>query len=245
MGYGLLLSLFAGLATTVGAAIAFVVRDFTNRMLALLLGFAGGVMIAVSFLELYVGAQEEVGAVWAAIAFFTGFIAIFLIDVLIPHSYETEQGADRSANLKRAGMLTAIGIAIHNFPEGLVVLSGAAKSPELGTMLAIAIAMHNIPEGIAVPVPIAAATGKRSQAFWISFVSGLAEPLGAALGALVLMHVMTPMVTSLMLAGVAGLMVFISLDELLPTAHCYGEEHAATLGALAGMAVMVTTLIVL
>jgi ZIP family zinc transporter len=245
LAYGLLLSLFAGLATTVGAAIAFLVRDFSNRMLALLLGFAGGVMIAVSFLELYAEAEEEVGAVWAAVAFFIGFGIIFLVDVLIPHSYETEQAEGRKANLKRAGMLAAIGIAIHNFPEGLVVLSGAAKSPELGLMLAIAIAMHNIPEGIAVAVPIAAATGKRSRAFWISFISGLAEPLGAVLGALVLMHFMTPMVTSLMLAGVAGLMVFISLDELLPTAHCYGEEHAATLGAVAGMAVMITTLIVL
>jgi len=142
-------------------------------------------------------------------------------------------------------MLTAVGIAIHNFPEGLVVLSGAASSPELGVMLAVAIALHYIPEGIAVAVPIAAATGRRTTAFWYSFLSGLAEPIGALMGAIVLMHFMTPAVTGFMLAGVAGLMVFISLDELLPTANQYGEGHAATLGAAAGMALMIFTLIML
>lgn len=244
LAYGLLLSLIAGLATTVGAAIAFVVRRFSDRTLALLLGFAAGVMITVSFLELFGEAEETVGPAWAAVAFFSGFGIIFLVDILIPHSYETEE-ADSKESLRRAGVLTAVGIAIHNFPEGLVVLSGAASSPELGIMLAVAIAVHNIPEGIAVAVPIAAATGKRSQAFWYSFLSGIAEPVGALMGALVLTHFMTPSVTALMLAGVAGLMVFISLDELLPTAQRYGEEHVATLGAVAGMAVMMVTLMVL
>jgi len=243
--YGLLLSLIAGMATTVGAAIAFVVRRFSNRMLALLLGFAAGVMIAVSFLELYGEGAEQVGEVWAAIAFFSGFAVIFLVDILVPHSYESEQVGQKRAGLKRAGMLTAVGIAIHNFPEGLVVLSGAASSPDLGVMLAIAIALHNIPEGIAVAVPIAAATGRRTTAFWYSFLSGVAEPVGALLGAIVLMHYMTPAVTGFMLAAVAGLMVFISLDELLPMANKYGEEHAATLGAAAGMALMIATLIML
>ncbi len=242
---GLLLSLFAGLATTVGAGIAFIVRRFSDRMLATLLGFAAGVMISVSFLELYGQAESEVGPLYAAIAFFSGFGIIFLVDILVPHSYETEQMEPEKAGLKRAGVLTAVGIAIHNFPEGLVVLSGAAASEEMGVLLAIAIAVHNVPEGIAVAVPIATATGKRSTAFWYSFLSGIAEPVGALAGALVLMNFMTPTVTALMLAGVGGLMVFISLDELLPTANRYGEEHSATLGAVAGMAVMIATLMML
>ena len=199
-------------------------------------------MVAVSLKK---KAADEIGDFSAALAFFSGFGIIFLVDILVPHSYETEQVEPKQAGLKRAGILTAVGIAIHNFPEGLVVLSGAAKSSELGVMLAIAIAVHNIPEGIAVAVPIAAATGKRTQAFWYSFLSGIAEPVGALMGALVLMQVMTPTVTAYMLAGVAGLMVFISLDELLPTANRYGEEHAATLGAVAGMAVMIATLMML
>jgi ZIP family zinc transporter len=248
---GLLLSLIAGLATTVGAGIAFAVRRFSDRLLATLLGFAAGVMIAVSFLELYGEAQKTIGAGWAAVGFFSGFGIIFLVDILVPHSYETEQMEPAKAGLKRAGILTAVGIAIHNFPEGLVVLSGAASDAaggdtgNLAVMLTIAIAVHNIPEGIAVAVPIAAATGKRTTAFWYSFLSGIAEPIGALLGALVLMHFMTEAVIAYMLAAVAGLMVFISLDELLPTAHRYGEEHSATLGAVAGMAVMIVTLMML
>jgi len=242
---GLLLSLLAGLATTVGAAIAFVVRRFSDRMLATLLGFAAGVMIAVSFLELYGQAEDTIGPLPAALAFFAGFGIIFLVDILVPHSYETEEADPKKAGLQRAGILTAVGIAIHNFPEGLVVLSGAAASEDLGILLAIAIAVHNIPEGIAVAVPIAAATGSRKKAFMYSFISGLAEPVGALAGALVLMHFMTPAISAVMLAGVAGLMVFISLDELLPTAHRYGEEHSATLGAVAGMAVMIATLMLL
>jgi ZIP family zinc transporter len=245
LAFGLLLSLFAGLSTTIGAAIAFVVPRFSGRWISALLGLAAGVMISVSFVELYGGAVEMVGMLQASIAFFVGFGVIFLVDVLVPHEYETEGEDLHASKLKRAGMLVAVGIAIHNFPEGLVVISGAATSPELGIVLGIAIALHNIPEGIAVAVPIMAATGKRKLAFMYSLLSGLAEPLGALLGALVLMHFMTTQVTAAMLAGVAGLMVFISLDELLPTAHRYGEEHAATLGTAAGMALMIGTLIAL
>jgi zinc transporter, ZIP family len=243
--HGIMLSLFAGLATTIGAAIAFVVRHFSDRTLSALLGSAAGVMIAVSFLELYPEAEERIGGWATAAAFFVGFGLIFLIDVLVPHSYEMEEGESEDMRLRRAGVLTAVGIAIHNFPEGLVVLSGAAASPELGLALAIAVAIHNIPEGIAVAVPIAAATGKPKLAFWYAFLSGMAEPFGALLGALVLMHVMTPVVMGWVLAAVAGLMVFISLDELLPAANRYGEEHWATFGVVAGLALMIATLVIL
>ncbi|MGC9320114.1 MAG: zinc transporter ZupT, partial [Armatimonadota bacterium] len=241
----LLLSLIAGMATTIGAAIALVVKHFSGKTLSVLLGFAAGVMITVSFVELYASSIETIGMVRASLAFFSGFGIIFLVDVLVPHEYETEAADEQAAQLQRAGVLTAVGIAIHNLPEGLVVLSGAATSEKLGLLLTIAIAVHNIPEGIAVSVPIAAATGNRMKAFMYSFLSGLAEPVGALLGALVLIHVMTEVVNAAMLAGVGGLMVFISLDELLPTAHRYGEAHAATIGVLAGMAVMAATLAVL
>ncbi len=242
---GLGLSFIAGMATTIGAAIAFVVKEFTAKVISVLLGFAAGVMIAVSFLELYAGSAETIGLLNASLAFFGGFGLIFLIDVLVPHEYESELVGDPRSQLRRAGLLTAAGIAIHNFPEGLVVLSGALESPSLGVLLTVAIAVHNIPEGIAVAVPIAAATGDRRRAFLYSFLSGLAEPLGALLGALVLMHFMTPTVIASMLAAVAGLMVFISLDELLPTAQRYGKQHAATVGVFAGMMVMVATLVML
>jgi len=262
---GIMLSLFAGLSTTVGALIALIATargGVSKRWLSGLLGLAAGVMIAVSFVELYAGAVAELDLVSASIAFFIGFGAIFLIDVIVPHDYQTERTEEDRACCdpsawpppdpddicvceERTGILTALGIAIHNLPEGLVIVSGAAASPELGLLLAVAIAMHNIPEGIAVAVPIIEATGNRRKAVWYTFLSGLAEPLGAVLGALVLAPYMTPGFIQLALAGVAGVMVFIGLDELLPTAHRYGEEHATTVGVLAGMIVMVATLVVL
>ncbi len=245
---GLGLSLIAGLATTIGSAIAFVVKEFSPRWLSGLLGFAAGVMISVSFVELYAGATEVLGLLRASVAFFIGFGIIFLVDYLVPHEYEgMADGLPPSGNaaLKRAGLMTALGIGIHNFPEGLVVLAGAASSQKLAVLLTVAIAVHNIPEGIAVSVPILAATGDRKKAFLYSFLSGLAEPVGALLGALVLFRYMTPSVTAGLLAFVAGIMVFISFDELLPMAHRYGEAHAATLGLVAGMAVMIATLVML
>jgi zinc transporter, ZIP family len=219
------------------------------------------VMIAVSFVELYPGAVDEIGLIRASIAFFIGFGVIFLIDVLVPHDYQTERTDetepcetaqwpppdfdDIQVCRERTGILTALGIAIHNVPEGLVIVSGAAASLELGILLAVAIAMHNIPEGIAVAVPIIESTGNKAKAVWYTFVSGMAEPFGALLGGLILQPYMTAGVIEAVLAGVAGLMVFIGLDELLPTAHRYGEEHATSVGVLAGMIVMVATLVVL
>lgn len=183
--FGVVLSLFAGLATTVGATIAFAVRRFSARWLAILLGLAAGVMISISFIELLGEAMEMIGLAWASVAFFVGFGVIFLVDVLVPHDYESEHVDAESAKLHRTGKFTAVGVAIHNFPEGLVVVAGAAASPELGILLAIAVAIHNIPEGIAVAVPILQATGSRTKAFLYAFFSGLAEPVGALLGALV------------------------------------------------------------
>jgi len=243
---GLGLSLVAGLATTIGSAIAFAVRSFSGRWLSGLLGFSAGVMISVSFVELLPGAVEELDLLLAGAVFFAGFGAIFLVDVLVPHEYEVEErGGTGDAALKRAGLLTALGIAIHNFPEGIVVLAGAAASSKLAVLLTVAIAVHNIPEGIAVSVPILAATGDRRKAFLYSFLSGLAEPVGALFGAIVLVSIMTPAVTAATLAFVAGIMVFISFDELLPMAHKYGEEHAASVGVLVGMLVMVATRVML
>jgi ZIP family zinc transporter len=243
---GLLLSLVAGLATTIGSAVAFVVPRFSGAWLSAMLGFAAGAMISVSFVELFAGATQGIGLLMASVGFFAGYFAIFLVDVLIPHEYQAEvETDDRTTALRRAGLLTALGIAIHNLPEGLVVLSGAAESARLGILLAVAIAVHNVPEGIAVSVPILAATGSRTRAFLYSFLSGLAEPVGALLGALILMPFMSETVISFTLALVAGIMVFISFDELLPTAHRYGHEHAAGIGVAAGMLVMIATLIAL
>jgi ZIP family zinc transporter len=149
----------------------------------------------------------------------------------------------KNKKLMRMGMFTALAIAIHNFPEGLATFTAALTEPSLGIAIAVAIAIHNIPEGIAVSVPIAFATGNKKKAFWLSFTSGLAEPVGAIVGYLILMPFLSPVVFGVLFAGVAGIMVFISLDELLPSAREFGEHHLSIYGLIGGMVVMALSLL--
>jgi zinc transporter, ZIP family len=150
---------------------------------------------------------------------------------------------DHDRKLLRMGLFSALAIGIHNFPEGLATFMGALSDPALGVSIAVAIAIHNIPEGIAVSVPVYYATKNRSKAFWLSLLSGLAEPVGALLGYFILRNVFNAATFGIIFAGVAGIMVYISLDELLPTAEEYGEHHIAIGGLIAGMAVMAVSLL--
>lgn len=260
LAFAFLLTLFAGLSTGIGSAIALLARRTNTRFLTISLGFSAGVMIYVSFVEIFQKARniliEDQGIVagnWYAVsAFFGGILLIALIDRFIPNLEnphevrrieEMDEVARKKHKLKRLGIFTAIAIGIHNFPEGLATFTAALDEPTLGVAIAIAIAIHNIPEGIAVSVPVYFATGSRKKAFWLSFSSGLAEPIGAIFGFLVLMPFMNPVIFGLLFALVAGIMVFISLDELLPAAEAYGEHHMAVYGLVAGMAVMAISLL--
>lgn len=256
---GILLTTIAGLATGVGSCIAFFARRQSVRFLACALGFSGGVMIYISFVELLAGSQGELielmgsrpGALAAIGAFFGGIAIAMLIDKLVP-GYENphevrkveEMLSPRSNDkLIRSGKLFAIAIAVHNFPEGMAVFTSALTDPVTGISIALAIAIHNIPEGITVSVPIYHATGSRKKAFIYSFLSGLAEPLGALAAWAFLLPVLSPAVMALTFSAVAGIMVFISFDELLPLAEEYGEHHLAIAGLVGGMLVMALTLI--
>jgi ZIP family zinc transporter len=246
IGFALLLSALAGLSTTLGSLLGIFVRKPGPRFMTITLGFSGGVMILVSFVELLQGGIEAVGFGLAHLAFFGGMGTMFLVDFLIPHDYmaehhRTEKGAGKDRLLK-TGLFVALGIGIHNFPEGMATFAGALEDPALGVAIAIAIAIHNIPEGLAVSAPVYAATGSRAKAFWWSFLSGVAEPVGAGLAALVLMPFLNEAVLGFVLAAVAGIMVFISLDELVPVARSFGEEHLAIVGVVVGMAVMAFSL---
>lgn len=241
----LALTTVAGLATTIGSVMGIFVRKPGPRFMALTLGFSGGVMILVSFVELLAGGIEAVGFGPAHVAFFVGMLAMFLIDFLIPHEYmaehhHTEGGAQ--GDLMKTGLLVALGLGIHNFPEGMATFAGALQDVSLGLAIAGAIALHNIPEGLAVSAPIYAATGSRRKAFLWSFLSGVAEPVGAAVAALVLLPFLTHEVLGLLLSAVAGIMVFISLDELVPVARSFGQEHLSIVGVGLGMAVMAASL---
>lgn len=259
--FPLLLTLGAGLATGIGSAIAFFARRTNKRLLSFSLGLSGGVMIYVSLVELFHEAQVTLMAEWGmkygmtmtVLCFFGGMLLIAIIDRLVPsvenpheaHSIEEMDHKPHNRKLMRMGLMTALAIAIHNFPEGIATFATAADNLNLGIAIAVAIAIHNIPEGIAVSIPIYYATGSRSKAFKLSLLSGLAEPVGALLAWLVLTPFMTPTLMGGLLAMVAGIMVFISIDELLPAAREYGEPHISIYGVITGMAMMAISLIML
>ena len=255
------LTLFAGLSTGIGSAMAFFARRTNTRFLSGAMGFSAGAMIYVSFTEILGEAEhalvssygESVGAFWTVVAFFSGIVVIAIIDRLVPEhgnphepgSIENMTESRRPARLMRMGVFTALAIGIHNFPEGMATFAATLADPSIGLPIAIAVAIHNIPEGIAVSIPIYYATGSRKKAFWLSFLSGLSEPVGALVGWLVLSAFFSPALMGWLLASVAGIMVFISLDELLPAAREYGEGHLAIYGLIAGMAVMAASLLLL
>ncbi len=263
-----MLTMLAGLATGIGSLLAFLSKSTNKRFLAVALGFSAGVMIYVSMIEIFVKAKDsliaargETEGYWlTTFAFFCGMFLTTLIDKFVPE-YENPHEAHEVSeldkcpektvtkkgvavpNLHRMGIFSAIAIAIHNFPEGLATFTAALKDPTLGVSIAVAIAIHNIPEGIAVSVPIYYSTGSRRKAFLYSFLSGMSEPIGAIFGYFVLMPFFNETMFGLLFAGVAGIMVFIALDQLLPAAEKYGEHHLCTYGVVSGMIVMAISLV--
>ena len=212
-------------------------------------------MIYVSFMEMLPKALtslsdlygDKLGALYMIFGFFGGIAIIALIDFVIPESrnpHEMHGVEEMKSNyrLKQTGIITAITIAIHNFPEGIATFMSALNSMEVAIPITAAIAIHNIPEGIAVAVPIYHSTGSKKKAFWLSFASGLAEPIGALIAFLFLLPFWNPALDAFILSAVAGIMIFISLDELLPSAEKYGKHHLSIIGLVAGMAVMAISL---
>lgn len=256
------LTLIAGLATGIGSLIAFFGHSTNTSFLSFSLGFSAGVMIYVSFVEILFKARTaliaevglQLGSNIAVLSFFCGMALIALIDYLVPHienphemhSLEELRNGSIPADkrhLLRIGTMSAIAIAIHNFPEGLATFAAALQDPKLGATIAVAIAIHNIPEGIAVSVPLYYATGSRKKALFYSFLTGLAEPVGALIGYFLLIHYFNDLVLGVLFGGVAGIMVFISLDQLLPAAEKYGQHHTSIYGVVSGMVVIAVSIL--
>ncbi|MFI3266747.1 MAG: zinc transporter ZupT [Rikenellaceae bacterium] len=264
-----LLTIGAGLATGIGSVLAFFTKHTNKKLLSFSLGLSAGVMIYVAFVELLFSAIETLGKqfseqsaqLYATLAFFGGIVLAALIDKMVPSAenpheirgVECMEGMDTEdcaqvesaseKNLARIGIFTALTLAIHNFPEGIATFVATLQDTQVGVAIAIAVAIHNIPEGIAVAIPIYFATRNKKKAFWLSFSSGLAEPLGALVAYFVLMPYLSPLLMAVLFAAVAGIMVYISFDELLPAAREYGQHHISIYGLLIGMAVMAATLI--
>lgn len=260
----LALTLLAGMSTGIGSLLAFFTKADNKRFLSWALGLSAGVMVYVSFMEMLPQAiakmheayQGKNGELCGLIGFFAGIGLIALIDLLVPEEQNPHEEhrtldlrqperpvAQTTPGLKRTGMMLALAIGIHNFPEGMATFISSLESWDLALPIVVAIAIHNIPEGIAVSVPIYHATGDRRKAFRYSLLSGLAEPVGALVGALFLLPFWTAALSGWVLAAVAGIMVYISFDELLPGAHQYGHHHLVIIGVIMGMAVMAASLL--
>ncbi|MGG3563579.1 zinc transporter ZupT [Neobacillus rhizosphaerae] len=256
------LTLFAGLATGIGSVLAFFTSHTNTKFLSVTLGFSAGVMIYVSMIEIFVKAKvalvDALGlgpGSWVTVGgFFGGMLLIASIDKFIPkqsnpHELKTVEDMNdttspgKKTDLLKMGTFTALAIGIHNFPEGIATFTSALQDPALGIAIAVAIAIHNIPEGIAVSVPVYFATGDKKRAFKLSFLSGLSEPIGALAAYLFLMPFLNDIMFGIIFAAVAGIMVFISLDELLPAAKRYDEAHLSIYGLIGGMAVMALSLL--
>lgn len=263
----LVLTTFAGLSTGVGSIIAFFVERTNFRFLSISTGFSAGVMLYVSFVEIFPKATESIAerhplewANWLTVlGFFGGIVGILLIDLLIPkaenpHEVRSQDQVEElhahspelsRSKLLRTGMFTALAIGVHNFPEGLATFMATLQDPSLGIAIAVAIALHNIPEGISVSVPIYYATGSKRLAFRYSLLSGLTEPVGAVVGYLLLRPFLTPALMGGLFAAVAGIMVYISLDQLLPASRAFGKGHDTLMGLMGGMVVMALSLLLL
>ncbi|MCL2579637.1 MAG: zinc transporter ZupT [Oscillospiraceae bacterium] len=254
--FAFLLTLMAGLATGLGGLVALLSNAANKKFLAICLSFSAGVMVYISFAEILLEAIEALEDVFAAgyliatAAFFGGIILIALIDKFIPHDDEevvlgTKSGDEKE--LKRTGIMSAVAISIHNFPEGLVTFMAAMYDPALGVVVAIAIALHNIPEGIAISAPIYYATGSKRKALLASIGSGLTEPLGGLAGWLLVQNLFGDVegIFGITFALVGGVMVFVAIHQLLPAAQKYGEHHLVMKWFFAGMAVMAVSLVAL
>lgn len=242
--FALLISLLAGLATAIGSLIGIAFKKPGDRFMSFTLGFSAGVMLLVSFVELLAKSIQSIGFWQAHFSFFAGMIMMIFIDFLIPHDYfgERHKTNKDEGKLLRTSLFIALGIGIHNFPEGLATFASSLKDLRLGISIAVAVGIHNIPEGIAVSAPVFAATGSRKKAFFWSFLSGISEPIAAIVAFLFLFPFLSESLLGFILSCVAGLMVFISLDELIPASRAYGFDHFPILGALLGMIVMVLSL---
>lgn len=259
-----LLTLFAGLSTGIGSLIAFFAKTTNTKFLSFSLGLSAGVMIYVSMIEIFFKAKDsltsglgETNGYWVTVvSFFAGMLLIAFIDKFIPkfsNPHEVKKVEDMKPSglniekqkLMKMGLFTALALTIHNFPEGIATFISALEDPEVGIAIAVAVAIHNIPEGIAVSVPIYYATGSRKKALKFSILSGLSEPLGAIIAFLILMPFLNDIMFGIIFAMVAGIMVFISLDELLPAAKKYDEAHISIYGLMLGMVIMAVSLILL
>ncbi len=244
----LLLSLGAGLSTLLGALMVIFVKGRSEKLVTVSLGFAAGVMVSVSFLDmlpaatnaLTVWAGRQMGVVLSVAALLAGVFIATGLDRLVPH--EHKKGEEKShGNMYRLGMMSMLAIGVHNFPEGIATFMAGVSDVKLGLSIAVAIALHNIPEGITVAMPVYFATGNKKRAFMYTFISGISEPVGALLAYLVLRPFLNDLLLGVVFGVVAGIMLYIAIEELIPSSRQYGFTRLALTATFAGICMMPLT----
>lgn len=257
MIYPVVFALLAGISTGIGGILVLFIKKADQKLLSFMLGFSAGIMIYLSFIEIYPEAQAILcnfhglrnGKILAILSFFLGVILMAFINAFFPDTGQPHQpkkvnpktcsgSLHKSGNLFKTGLFTALAVTIHNFPEGIATFISGMKNTALGISIALAIAIHNIPEGIAISIPIYYSTKSKKKAFFLSLISGLSEPLGAILTMLILGPIITDTVFGITFGSVAGIMVYISLDELLPASREYGEHALSMAGMMIGILVL-------
>lgn len=245
----LLLTTLAGMSTGIGSLAAFWHGAPSERMLARVLSFSAGMMLSVSCWELLPFAWENSALASGSASlrvvgwFMLGVVLMWGLHHLFPEP--NLENPNQNSPLLRMGMFSALALAIHNFPEGLATFAAGLSESSLGLTVMVAIALHNIPEGLALAVPLRYATGSRKKAFWLSFGTGLFEPMGALLGYWLLQGILSPVVLGAVYALTAGIMIFLALHELLPAALRTPHRQAVVPGLASGMALMGLTLVML
>ncbi len=245
---------FAALATVLGAAVLFNVKEPHPRLLSFGLAFAGGAMVYISLVEIFVKSHMAFGQTmadkpayeFATLAFFAGVLIVAALDRLVPNPHNALHDDHHHGDQKhiaRVGLMAAIAITAHNFPEGMATFFATLDDPAVGAPLAAAIAIHNIPEGVSIAIPVYYATGSKAKAILACAVSALAEPVGAAIGYTILQPYLSPAVYGWVFGIIAGIMVYLALDELLPAAKRYAKGHETVYGMVLGMGALALSLV--
>ena len=248
-------TLLAGLATVIGGALVLFFKQPNARLLSFGLAFSAGAMVYISLTEILNKSidsfsqvfNEQHAFAYGTFSFLLGVIVVLLLDRFVPNPHErleknVEQGLNQQ-QLLRTSLMTLFAITAHNLPEGLATFFATLSSPTLGAPLAVAIAIHNIPEGVAIALPVYMATQSKKLAILASLVSGLAEPFGAVLGYFLLQPYLSANLFGIVFGLIGGVMVYLALDELLPTAKRYAKGHETVYGLVSGMAILASSLV--
>lgn len=245
----LIFSFFAGMSTLLGALILFIVKDKNEKLVSISLGFSGGVMISVSFTHLLPHANEllesffgeKIGIILGVVFLLLGVVIAACLDRFVPHIEDEYKHDYAHQNLFRVGFISTLAIGLHNFPEGVATFMAGYNNISLGISVALAIALHNIPEGISVAMPIYFATGSMGKAFKYTFLSGIVEPIGALLTFLVLRPYINDFSLGAIFALISGIMLYIAIEELIPSSRQYGYVRIAIISTFIGIILMPLT----